>query len=42
MVSLTSAINDCLRANGEKSGIQKKGPMAEFQAYFVNQSKEAE
>jgi sulfur-oxidizing protein SoxA len=41
MVSLTSAINDCLRANGEKEWNTKKGPMAEFQAYFVNQSKEA-
>ncbi|WP_198306326.1 sulfur oxidation c-type cytochrome SoxA [Arcobacter vandammei] len=41
MVSLTSAINDCLRANGEKEWGTKKGPMAEFQAYYVNESKEA-
>ena len=42
MVSLTSAINDCRRANGEKPWGTKKGPMAEFQAYYVNESKEAE
>ncbi|MBL3520669.1 sulfur oxidation c-type cytochrome SoxA [Arcobacter lanthieri] len=41
MVSLTSAINDCLRANGEKEWGTKKGAMAEFQAYFVNESKES-
>lgn len=41
MVSLTSAVNDCLRANGEKPWGTKKGPMAEFQAYYVNESKEA-
>ncbi|AXK48992.1 sulfur oxidation c-type cytochrome SoxA [Aliarcobacter trophiarum LMG 25534] len=41
MVSLTSTINDCLRANGEKEWGTKKGPMAEFQAYWVNESKEA-
>ncbi len=41
LVSLTSAINDCLRANGEKEWGTQKGPMAEFQAYYVNESKEA-
>lgn len=41
VVSLTKAINDCLRANGEKEWGTKKGQMAEFQAYFVNSSKEA-
>ncbi|QKF72944.1 sulfur oxidation protein SoxXA, diheme cytochrome c subunit [Aliarcobacter faecis] len=41
MVSLTSTINDCLRANGEKEWDTKKGPLAEFQAYWVNESKEA-
>ena len=41
LVSLTSAVNDCLRANGEKEWGTKKGPMAEFQAYWVNESKEA-
>lgn len=41
MVSITSAINDCLRANGEKEWGTQKGPMAEFQAYYVNQTKEA-
>src|SRR5574344_1380216 len=41
LISLTKAVNDCLRANGEKEWNTKKGSMAEFQAYFVNESKEA-
>ena len=41
LISLTKAVNDCLRANGEKEWGTKKGPMAEFQAYWVNESKEA-
>ena len=41
LISLTKAVNDCLRANGEKAWGTKKGPMAEFQAYWVNESKEA-
>ncbi|HKM19281.1 MAG TPA: sulfur oxidation c-type cytochrome SoxA [Aliarcobacter sp.] len=41
MISLTKAVNDCLRANGEKEWGTKKGPIAEFQAYWVNESKEA-
>lgn len=42
VVSLTKAINDCLRENGEKEWGTRKGSMAEFQAYFMNESKEAE
>lgn len=42
VITLTKAVNDCLRANGEKEWNTKKGSMAEFQAYFVNESKEAE
>ncbi len=41
IISLTKAVNDWLRANGEKEWGTKKGPMAEFQAYWVNDSKEA-
>ena len=42
VITLTRAVNDCLRANGEKEWHTKKGAMAEFQAYFMNESKEAE
>ena len=41
VVTLTSAINECLKANGEKAWNPKKGKMAQLQAYFANASKEA-
>ena len=41
VVTLTSAINDCLKANGQKPWNAKKGKMAELEAYFAYQSKEA-
>lgn len=41
LVSLTSAVNDCLRANGEEPWGTKKGDMAKFQAYYMNESREA-
>ncbi len=41
VVSLTSAVNDCLRDNGEKEWNTKKGDMANFQAYLANSSTEA-
>ncbi|MGA1932574.1 sulfur oxidation c-type cytochrome SoxA [Arcobacter sp. YIC-464] len=42
LVSLTSAINTCLKDNGEKPWKTSKGKMAHLQAYFANESKEAE
>lgn len=41
VVTLTSGINDCLRANGEKEFNTKKGDMANIQAYLMNSTKEA-
>lgn len=41
VVSLTSAVNDCLRDNGEKEWNTQKGEMASFQAYLANASTEA-
>ncbi len=41
VVTLSSAINDCLKANGEKPWNMKKGKMAKLEAYFAYQSKEA-
>ena len=41
VVTLTSAVNDCLRANGEKEWNTQKGEMASLQAYLVNASTEA-
>jgi len=41
VVSLTSAVNDCLRDNGEKEFNTKKGDMANIQAYLVNATTEA-
>jgi len=42
VVTLTSAINDCLVKAGQKKWNEKKGKMAILQAYFANESKEAE
>lgn len=41
VVSLTSAVNDCLRANGEKEWNTKKGDMANFQAFLAFSTTEA-
>ena len=41
VVTLTSAVNDCLRANGEKEWDTQKGNMANLQAYLVNATTEA-
>jgi len=41
VVTLTVAINDCLRANGEKPWKMKKGKMADLEAYFASASTEA-
>ena len=41
VVTLTSAVNDCLRANGEKEWDTKKGNIANLQAYLVNATTEA-
>lgn len=41
VVTLTSAVNDCLRANGEKEWNTQKGNMASLQAYLVNATTEA-
>lgn len=41
VVSLTSAVNDCLRDNGEKEWNTEKGDMANFQAFLANSSTEA-
>lgn len=41
IVSLTSAVNDCLRENGEKPWNTKKGDMASFQAFLAYSTTEA-
>lgn len=41
VVTLTSAVNDCLRDNGEKEFNTQKGDMANIQAYLVNATTEA-
>lgn len=41
VVSMTSAVNDCLRANGEKEWHTKKGDMANFQAFLAFSTQEA-
>ncbi|MDD2887457.1 MAG: sulfur oxidation c-type cytochrome SoxA [Aliarcobacter sp.] len=41
LVSLTSAVNDCLRANGEAEWNTQKGDMANFQAYLASTTTEA-
>ena len=41
VVTLSSAINDCLIANGEKPWNMKKGKITKVEAYFAAQSKEA-
>ncbi len=41
VVTLTLAINDCLKANGEKPWKLKKGKMADLEAYFASASTEA-
>ncbi len=40
-ISLTYAVNECLRANGEKEWDTKKGDMANFQAYIQFSTQEA-
>jgi sulfur-oxidizing protein SoxA len=42
VVTLTGAINSCLTAAGQKKWNEKKGKMADFQAYMVFQAKENE
>jgi sulfur-oxidizing protein SoxA len=42
VVTLTQAINECVTANGEKKWNEKKGDMANAQAFFANKTKEAE
>jgi sulfur-oxidizing protein SoxA len=42
VVTLTQAINECRTANGEKKWNEKKGKMANVQAYIANATKEAE
>ena len=41
VVTISSAINECLTSNGEKAWKMKKGNMAKLEAYFSNTSKEA-
>ncbi|WP_419769202.1 MAG: sulfur oxidation c-type cytochrome SoxA [Candidatus Marinarcus sp.] len=41
VISITSAINECLVANGEKAWNTKKGHMASLEAYFASQTTEA-
>jgi sulfur-oxidizing protein SoxA len=41
VVTLTGAINDCLKAHGQKPWNTKKGKLAELEAYFAAKSKEA-
>lgn len=41
VVSLTNAINNCVRANGEKEFDTKKGDMAKVQAYMAFKTTEA-
>jgi len=40
VVTLTGAINNCLKSNGEKTWNSKKGKMAKLEAYFAAASKE--
>jgi len=40
VVTLTGAINNCLKSNGEKTWKQTKGKMAKLEAYFAAASKE--
>jgi len=40
VVTLTAAINNCLKANGEKPWKVTKGKMTDLEAYFANASKE--
>lgn len=40
VVTLTGAINSCLKDNGEKPWNLKKGKIAKLEAFFANQSKE--
>lgn len=42
VVTLSSAINDCLISNGEKPWKMKKGKIANLEAYIANATKEAE
>jgi sulfur-oxidizing protein SoxA len=42
VVTLTQAINECVTAAGQKKLNEKKGPMADIQAYFAYQAKDAE
>jgi len=42
VVTLSSAINDCLKANGEKTWNMKKGKMAKLEAYFASKTRDAE
>eukprot|EP00824_Muranothrix_gubernata_P013165 TRINITY_DN27565_c0_g1_i2.p1 TRINITY_DN27565_c0_g1~~TRINITY_DN27565_c0_g1_i2.p1 ORF type:complete len:284 (+),score=6.22 TRINITY_DN27565_c0_g1_i2:77-853(+) len=42
VVSLSSAINECLTSNGEKKWGMKKGKMADLEAFIANSTKEAE
>lgn len=41
LVSLTSAVNDCLRANGEAEWNTQKGDMANFQGFLASTTTEA-
>ena len=41
VISLTQAVNECLKSNGEKEWDTKKGDMANLQAYFATKSMEA-
>ncbi len=41
VVTLEAAINDCLKANGQKPWNMKKGKLADLEAYFAAKSKEA-
>jgi len=42
VISLTSAINDCIVASGEKKWNEKKGKMPILQSYFASATTEAE
>lgn len=42
VVTLTAAINACLTNAGEEKWNEKKGKMADLEAYFANETKEAE
>jgi len=42
VISISSAINECLVSNGEKKWNMKKGKMASLEAYFAFSSTEAE